>query len=304
MDRQDLDDSPLILPAGRASPLKPTPIVIDKNPAAPVEEAREEQPEVVEVDGKWSLNMPSSKIFVALAGLCLGVYSIAFLAESQRPWPSPDEVSPEILSAPFVGPSHGKAFEMRAEQDAWRLLPSKEIEMSALVTSAQVPSKWFSVESSAQQRFAPVRATVAWGGNVRMGYYRQGTFGSTASTGYAMGVPEEWHAGEFAFVQFIPSNEIISAMLKELRAGDQFRVKGVLTRCGTPSQELGGYLGEENPSAGGLDAKMLYVEEFTVLKKHQPIFRLIRRVSMLVGAACLALAVFARIFPPPEEKGE
>lgn len=218
---------------------------------------------------------------------------LLFAAQHRRADPDIADMRPEVFSEPRQTPSVPRPFSVDSEHKSYLITPYFDYDQSALVVSTNNKLALKPVLQLFRWRdmLNVNDLCVIWGNNVASEVYRDMNFYQGAYTcfprykeGRASIAHRKYRGDQLAHNHILTNDPKLRRRLRGVRPGDQIRLKGKLVSYAHQGQILrtSSFTRDDNV------CETIWLEEFEVLKRHQPVLRAVMVLVMIAAAGLIA----------------
>lgn len=239
------------------------------------------------------------KIKKILFYLLLAVFSVTFFTRNS--YRGISDIEPAVLSDPIQTETKSReAITFEKDDYGYELTPLFDYEINGLVVH-RMDYTWFSIYK--MDSVFPLDLCIMWGDNIKNGVYGEKSLKFSQDTRFCR---YSWR-GELAFDanevsnnHILVNNDDLEKRLRGINSGDQVKIKGKLVNVtgkniGTPGKYdpetfgMGSSIRRNDAEAGACE--IIYLEDFEILKKGNPVSSLLFKISFWG----LAILVFLEI---------
>ena len=247
----------------------------------------------------WIVGAAGTKSKILRLGTlaCLGLWLLALRFDDRLP--PPDEVFTQLYDEPLqTGDGVPAPFQVTLKGVTYAVRPLFRYELSGLVVSQHRSDSLLDVSHRRWRDFLNIKdLCVVWGRNIRSGVYREMKFWNRDFTCMCR-FPDEGTAALFS-ERHLSNNHILSADKKlsrrilGVRPGDQVRFKGWLVNYSQPANQFFRGTSTVRDDTGNGACETVFVTDFQVLRRANPVWRALRPVALLAAAALFVALLLA-----------
>ncbi|MGM0568325.1 MAG: hypothetical protein ACQESB_03805 [Elusimicrobiota bacterium] len=216
-----------------------------------------------------------------------------------RRLPPPDEIIEEMYREPVQVKTDKKAFSVEKSDITYLIEPLYSYHIHGLVVSRRDTSVWWNTYHSRWKDHLNIKDVgLVWGRNLKSGMYKKMKFTSGSFTLYTKPKSETTRAEWSNFNQHQISNNHLLSSAREISKkilgtndGDQIRIKGYLSKYSHDE----GFSRGTSTSRKDNSCETIFVKEYEILKRANPKWNFIYRISKLVMAGGLILSAMSFI---------
>jgi hypothetical protein len=238
-----------------------------------------------------------SKIFRLgfLACLLLGVLSIYF----DDRLPPPADIFPHLYNEPLqTNDGLPAAFQVSKKKITYIVTPLFHYELSGLVVSQHRSDSLMDISHRKWRDYLNIKdLCVVWGRNIRSGVYRKMKFWNRDFT-CMCSFPDSETAALFSG-RHLSNNHIlcadknVSRLILNVRPGDQIYFKGYLVTYSQPANQFSRGTSTVRDDTGNGACETVFVTDFKILRRANPVWRAGKPVAFLACAAFLVALLLA-----------
>ncbi len=238
-----------------------------------------------------------SKIYRLGMLACLGLWLLALRFDDRLPLPS--GILPQLLRDPLQTQEGFPApFRVTQKKATYVVTPLFNYELSGLVVSQHRSDSFIDISHRRWRDYLNIKdLCVVWGRNIRSGVYRKMTFWNRDFTCMCE-FPDAKTAWLFSG-SHLSNNHLLSAdkrlsrLILKVRPGDQVYFKGYLAAYIQPANQFSRGTSTVRDDVGNGACETVYVTEFRILKRANPVWRALKPVAFLAAAAFFVALLLA-----------
>ena len=222
-----------------------------------------------------------------LAALILWLLALRF--DDRLPLPS--GILPQLLRDPLQTQEGFPApFRVTQKKATYVVTPLFSYELSGLVVSQHRSDSFIDISHRRWRDYLNIKdLCVVWGRNIRSGVYREMTFWNRDFTCMCK-FPDEKTARLFSGSHMsnnhlLCADKRLSRLILKVRPGDQVYFKGYLAVYSQPANQFLRGTSTVRDDVGNGACETVYVTEFRILKRANPVWRALKPVAFLAAAA-------------------
>jgi hypothetical protein len=216
--------------------------------------------------------------------------------------PIKGEIMDSLYREPLQTELQMEPFKIQKKESTYTIIPRYDYELYGLVVSQYDSENWFDFWHKGDPLNTKDACTV-WGDNIKSDVYQKMKFSHGEFTCYAEFKPDidySWYSkfssANLSNNHLLPGSEEIYNEIKKVTIGDQIYFKGYLVDYTVDSQNG---RSSRNTSTVRTDDKceIVYVTDFQILKKGNPIYYLINRISgyLVIFSFIILILLFFRL---------
>jgi hypothetical protein len=228
---------------------------------------------------------------------CLGLWLLALRFDDRLP--PPREIFPQLYNEPLQASDGVPAsFQVAKKKIVYIVKPLFRYELSGLVVSQHRSDSLMDVSHRRWNDFLNIKdLCVVWGRNIRSGVYREMKFWNRDFTCMCE-FPDAETAKRFSGSHLsnnhlLCADERLSRLILQVRPGDQVHFKGYLAFYSQPANQFERGTSTVREDTGDGACETVFVTEFTVLRRANPVWRAVKPVALLGGVAFLVALLLA-----------
>lgn len=212
--------------------------------------------------------------------------------------PDPSAVLGSLFQEPLqTSEAVPEPFEVTRKGVTYVVTPLYGYELWGMVVSYHHASSFVDISHREWKDFINVKdICVIWGKNVETGVYRRMRFFSRDFTCYYRYPDREtgqsFSESAFANNHLLPADLFVEEAILKARKGDQVHMKGWLVSYGHKGAPYQRKSSVVRTDRGNGACEVVYVTEFEVLRKANPFWRSVHRLSLILAGLALAALVF------------
>ncbi len=238
-----------------------------------------------------------SKIFRLGALACLFVWALSLLFDDRLP--AQGDIFSQLYREPLqTGENLPAAFQVSKKKVNYAVMPQFTYELFGLVVSQHRSDSLLDISHSRWQDFLNIKdLCVVWGKNIRSGVYRKMKFWNRDFT-CMCSFPDPETAALFS-ASHLSNNHILCADEKtsrrilKVRPGDQIYFKGYLVNYSQPANQFFRGTSTVRDDTGNGACETVFVTDFKVLRRANPVWRAVKPLAFLASAAFLVALLLA-----------
>jgi hypothetical protein len=238
-----------------------------------------------------------NKIFrlAFLACLLLGVLSLLF----DDRLPPRSDIFPQLLLEPVQTKRDlPPAFRISKRKMTYIVTPLFRYELSGLVVSQHRSDSLLDISHRRWRDYLNIKdLCLVWGRNIRSGVYREMKFWNRDFTCMCR-FPDEATAALFSW-RHLSNNHILCAddglsrRILKVRPGDQVHFRGYLASYSQPANQFFRGSSTTRDDTGNGACETVFVTDFQVLRRANPVWRALKPVAFLAAASFLVAFLLA-----------
>ncbi|MBZ0165561.1 MAG: hypothetical protein K8I00_02055 [Candidatus Omnitrophica bacterium] len=243
------------------------------------------------------------------AGLVVAAGLMMIGTQMRQADPDVSAMRPEVFTEPRQIPLVPRQFSVDSDRKTYQITTFFDYEQSAMVVSANNKLALKPVLQFFKSRdlLNVNDLCVIWGDNIASGVYKDMTFYQGAYTCFprykedrAFTAQFKYRGNQLAHNHILTNNPKLRRALRRVRKGDQIRLKGKLVSYAHRGQTLRTSSFTRNDNV----CETIWLEEFEVLKRHRPVWRIVMGVVMILAAGLVGgmIAASTRIIKLREEE--
>ena len=250
------------------------------------------------VPSTWTLRT-GNKSWIFRIGMisCLALWGLALFFADRLPPQS--EIFPQLYLEPLQTDADlPAAFQVTREKMVYIVTPLFRYELSGLVVSRHRSDSLMDISHRRWRDFLNIEdLCVVWGKNIQSGVYREMKFWNRDFT-CNCSFPDEETAARFS-PSHLSNNHILCAdenmgrRIRRVRPGDQVFFKGYLVTYSQPANQFFRGTSTVRDDTGDGACETVFVTEFKVLQRANPVWRAVKPVAFLGAAAFLVALLLA-----------
>lgn len=218
--------------------------------------------------------------------------------------PNREDILEELYTEPVQTKIEVREFAETRNDIAYIIEPLFEYKLYGMVVTYHNSNSWLDTMHSSSKDFINTKdITVIWGYNLKEGDYQQVKFSHSDAAGYyyAPSRSVKFNARYFSNNHLLASTTQINNTIMEVQTGDQIYLEGYLVNYAHVQG------GSRNTSitredTEGYSCEIIYLTDFKILKKGNPEWRLLYRLSKFSVIGCLVLLLVLFLFVPFNRK--
>jgi hypothetical protein len=238
-----------------------------------------------------------AKVFRLGLLACLALWALAFFLDDRLPPPS--EIFPQLYDEPLQAAGGlPAAFQVTREKVVYTVTPLFRYELSGLVVSRHRSDSLMDISHRRWRDFLNIEdLCLVWGRNIRSGVYREMKFWNRDFT-CNCSFPDEETAARFS-PRHLSNNHILCAddrlarRIRGVRPGDQVHFKGYLVTYSQPANQFFRGTSTTRDDTGDGACETVFVTDFKVLRRANPVWRAVKPAALVGGAAFLVALLLA-----------
>jgi hypothetical protein len=238
-----------------------------------------------------------SKLFRLGFLICLLIWVLTLLFDDRLPPES--AILPQLYDEPLQTAGDLPApFRVMRKKMTYVVTPLFHYELSGLVVSQHRSDSFGDITHRHWRDYLNIKdLCVVWGRNIRSGVYREMKFWNRTFTCMCK-FPDEETARLFSG-SHLSNNHILSAdkalgrRILKVRPGDQVYFKGYLASYSQPANQFSRGTSTVRDDVGDGACETVYVTEFRILKRANPVWRALKPVAFLAAAAFFVALLLA-----------
>jgi hypothetical protein len=232
-----------------------------------------------------------AKIFRLGMLACLALWGLAFFFADRLPPRS--KIFPQLYREPLqTGADLPAAFQVTRKKVVYTVKPLFRYELFGLVVSQHRSDSLIDISHRRWRDFLNIKdLCVVWGKNIESGVYREMKFWNRDFT-CNCGFPDEETAARFS-PSHLSNNHILCAdektgrRIMRVRPGDQIFFKGYLVTYSQPANQFFRGTSTVRDDTGDGACETVFVTDFAVLQRANPVWRAAKPVALIGGLAFL-----------------
>jgi len=228
---------------------------------------------------------------------CLLIWVLSLLFDDRLP--PADGIFPQLFREPLqVKENLPAAFQVTRKKIAYTVTPLYHYELFGLVVSQHRSDSLLDISHRRWQDYLNIKdLCVVWGKNISSGVYRKMKFWNRDFTCMCSFPDQEtavlFSGSHLSNNHILCADENLSRRILKVRPGDQIYFKGYLVNYSQPANQFarGTSVGRDDTGNGACET--VYVTDFSILKRANPVWRAINPLAFLAGAAFLIALLLA-----------
>lgn len=223
------------------------------------------------------------------AGLIVAAGIMMIGTQMRQADPDVSAMRPEVFTEPRQIPVAPRQFSVDSDRKTYQITTFFEYDQSAMVVSAnnKLALKPVLQFFNSRDLLNVNDLCVIWGDNIASGVYKDMTFTQGAYTCFprykkdrAFTAQLNYRGDQLAHNHILTNDPKLRRALRSVRKGDQIRLKGQLVSYAYMGQTLrtSSFTRDDNV------CETIWLEEFEILKRHRPVWRLVMVVVMMIAA--------------------
>jgi len=238
-----------------------------------------------------------SKLFRLGMLACLLIWALSLLFDDRLP--DAGDIFSQLYREPLQTRENlPAAFPVTKKKVLYTVTPLFTYELFGLVVSQHRSDSLFDISHRSWQDYLNIKdLCVVWGKNIRSGVYRSMKFWNRDFT-CMCSFPDEEAAALFS-EKHLSNNHILCAEEKlsrrilNVRPGDQIYFKGYLVTYSQPANHFFRGTSTVRDDTGNGACETVYVTDFSVLKRANPVWRAVNPLAFLASVAFLIALLLA-----------
>jgi len=238
-----------------------------------------------------------SKVFRLGMLACLALWGLALFFADRLP-PS-GSIFPQLYNEPLqAGDGVPAPFQVTVKKVAYTVKPLFRYELWGLVVSQHRSDSLLDISHRRWNDFLNIKdLCVVWGRNIGSGVFRKMKFWNRDFTCMCEFPDEEsarlFSASHLSNNHLLCAEKRLSRQILRARPGDQVHFKGYLAEYSQPANQFSRGTSTERGDTGDGACETVYVTEFRILKRANPVWRALKPVALLGGLAFLVALLLA-----------
>ncbi len=224
-----------------------------------------------------------------LVSLLLWIVSLLFINRL----PYPQDIFLPLLSEPEQNAENvPPPFEVKKKELTYRVTPLFHYELYGLVVSQHRSDSIFDLQHRRWQDYLNIKdLCVVWGKNIESGVYRKMKFWNRDFTCMCKFPDREtarlFSASHLSNNHLLCADKKLSRRILDARPGDQIHLKGFLAEYSQPANQFSRGTSTVRDDTGNGACETVFVTEFSILQRSNPIWRIINPLALLAAIAYL-----------------
>lgn len=233
------------------------------------------------------------KTILAVAGTLL-LLAVIF----RNRWPDQHEFLPELFQEPVQIKTHlPPPFDVTQNGYVYTVYPLFAYELWGMVVSSHYAGSFIDYAHRMWKDYLNIKdLCVIWGKNLETGAFRKMKFWSRDFICYYSWSDAEtgrqFSSSHFANNHLLTDNPRLRRIIKGVKRGDQIHFRGWLARYGHKGSDVIRGTSTTRYDTGNQSCETVFVQEFEILRKANPIWRAAIPVALLFILFSLLLLVF------------
>ncbi len=230
--------------------------------------------------------------------LAFGLGLLFFALILRNKWPDRKDLLPEVFQEPVqVKGDLSAPFDVAQNGYVYTVYPLFAYELWGMVVSSHYAGSFIDYAHRMWKDFLNIKdLCVIWGKNLESGAFRRMRFWSRDFICYySWSDPEagrQFSASHFSNNHLLSENPRLRRIIKGVRRGDQVHLRGWLAEYGHKGSDVLRGTSTTRYDTGNQSCETIYVTEFEVLKRANPIWRAAVPVALILIGISLLLLVF------------
>ncbi|HUU05724.1 MAG TPA: hypothetical protein VMZ49_07600 [Patescibacteria group bacterium] len=228
---------------------------------------------------------------------CLFIWALSLHFDDRLP-PAPG-IFPQLFREPLqVKENLPAAFQVTKKKIVYTITPLYHYELFGLVVSQHRSDSLLDISHRRWQDYLNIKdLCVVWGRNIRSGVYRRMKFWNRDFTCMCSFPDQE--TGRLFSGSHLSNNHILcvdenlSRLILRVRPGDQIHFKGYLVNYSQPANQFSRGTSTVRDDTGNGACETVYVTDFSILKRANPVWRALNPLAFLAGVAFLIAFLLA-----------
>jgi len=211
--------------------------------------------------------------------------------------PPPREIFSQLYLEPVqAGDGFPAPFSVTTKKVTYTVTPLFRYELSGLVVSQHRSDSLLDISHRRWNDFLNIKdLCLVWGRNIRSGVYREMKFWNRDFTCMCEFPDQEtallFSASHLSNNHILCADEKLSRRILSVRPGDQIHFKGYLVSYSQPANQFRRGTSTVRDDTGDGACETVYVTEFRILKRANPVWRAFKPLALL-GALAFLVALF------------
>lgn len=232
------------------------------------------------------------------------VFVASFLNKDRLP--DRKDVLEELYSEPLQTKIELREFAEKREGISYLIEPLFNYKLYGMVVTYQHSNSWRNITHRRSKDFINTKdITVIWGYNLGVGDYQQVEFSHGDFTGYYR-LPcdgsVKFEPAYFSNNHLLAGNTQIEKTFMEAQIGDQIYLEGYLVNYGHTKASGTRNTSITREDTGNNACEIIYLTDFKILKKANPEWRFLHKLSKFTAIGCLVLLLVLFVFTPFDRK--
>ncbi len=238
-----------------------------------------------------------SKLFRLGFLVCLLLWILALLFDDRLPPES--AILPQLYEEPLQTAEDLPApFRVTRKKATYIVTPLFHYELSGLVVSQHRSDSLLDISHRRWRDHLNIKdLCVVWGRNITSGVYREMKFWNrdfTCMFEFPDGdIAKLFSGSHLANNHILSADEALSRRILNVRPGDQVHFRGYLVSYSQPANQFSRGSSTSRNDVGSGACETVYVTDFQVLRRANPVWRALKPVAFLAAAAFLVAFLLA-----------
>ena len=238
-----------------------------------------------------------SKVFRLGLLACLGIWLLALRFDDRLPLSG--SIFPQLYNEPLqAGDGVPAPFQVSVKKMSYTVKPLFHYELWGLVVSQHRSDSLLDISHRRWNDFLNIKdLCVVWGRNIRSGVYREMKFWNRDFTCMCEFPDEEiarlFSASHLSNNHLLCADKRLSRQILRARPGDPVYFKGYLAEYSQPANQFFRGTSRSRDDTGDGACETVYVTEFRILKRANPVWRAVKPVALIGGMAFLVALLLA-----------
>jgi hypothetical protein len=200
-----------------------------------------------------------------------------------------NDISPMLRQEPTQKKTSAQSFDVLYKNRSYNIDPVYEYDISGLVVSRNNTEGFGDIYHD-ENSFDTIDVCVIWGGNVMSTDFNKMEFWNvswTCNWKYPAGVM--FNNSEISNNHLITNSDLIREKFKDIRVGDQIRIKGKLVNYKMNGMDFVRKTSTKRTDTGNKACEIIFVEDFKTIKRGTPFWYFINKYSFYVMIIFLIL---------------